>query len=1097
MRVLLIVIFLFNLSSSPLAQTADLIHYDLEDGLPAVQITCLKKDRKGYLWIGTKGGVSRFDGLHFKNFTEKDGLIFNHALELYESEDGIWVVTKLGLSLISNTQEVSSFPLPAKEGYIGSTIEKDSLTILLHHHATGTDRNTIAFDTDKKEYNLNYLPNYDIFFIDQDYELLRSQSASKDSWDIHIREDAHDSIRLLTNMDLKPVHNSLHHAGQAVFVRIYSTEGGESTSFYTIKKGLPQEYCKVKEQKLLTSAGYSATISSSNELIYHFPNSGRIGVLDLESRESYNIPLNVDAVTAIEVLEDGTMFIGTEKSLCKLMSIKFHAYGEAEGLPKSQVWSTAKLDGEHFVSVYGSGIYRKKQGSSQFQLIKDSVLTDLKGNHASYMYNGVQKTPWNSLVFPYSEGGFHLQKGKFAKLKPDTLDRYYWLGSWIDTEKEEILGFGYGIDFFEKSGEFIGRLHAESIADGNRFDLMREGLQPFDTLLQTKIIANSVFDVERVNPEEYFIAMGGSQAIYNRKTGLIRELKIPISVTDSVVSGLMSLALDKWGTVWGGCLTGEAGLIMYRNGKFSKVASHIIDGIVDNVAVVNEGRILMASRRDGGLLAIHLSRFYQYLKAEDKSSVANPFYFFDKSNGFLYGQEPQQNSLVANGPTEVLFTTAEGKAYEVDIDTNVFNLPDRPNYIHTIEAFDEESKSWTAPLNNQPVPSNDTLQLEPNQRYVRLFFHGLTHNAPEQLRYVYRIRKNGEESNWFKVEGAEVVLPLSVGEQQLEVKSYYQFQESDQARAKSVFTLYLAPYWYETFWFYIGVGMALLASFFLVFYKTREVVRKENERKNRFQKLQQERELLERDQRLKDFKLKRAEEEQEALREKERTAKAHAATLETKNKEIQAVLEELQQKNAQLNQQQEENLSIHENYQSLLKDLEVQASMMPSELQQKVQELEERYQMPFPETAKDILLLLHQLSDGREELNKYIEQGVQNENGTSIENWMKFVELARAASPALIKRLNDKGWITPDNKNRDAETVLVTYLLRDRTLYERARFSQRKDKAEKGTAYRSAVKRLCEKLGVTPNSRNGKAGETWEQALIRWADGQIAALEKA
>lgn len=32
--------------------------YTLRDGLPQMQITCLFQDSRGYLWVGTKGGIS-------------------------------------------------------------------------------------------------------------------------------------------------------------------------------------------------------------------------------------------------------------------------------------------------------------------------------------------------------------------------------------------------------------------------------------------------------------------------------------------------------------------------------------------------------------------------------------------------------------------------------------------------------------------------------------------------------------------------------------------------------------------------------------------------------------------------------------------------------------------------------------------------------------------------------------------------------------------------------------------------------------------------------------------------------------------------------
>lgn len=42
--------------------------YSQEDGLPNNQVQCIYQDRKGWMWIGTSQGLSRFDGYSFVNF---------------------------------------------------------------------------------------------------------------------------------------------------------------------------------------------------------------------------------------------------------------------------------------------------------------------------------------------------------------------------------------------------------------------------------------------------------------------------------------------------------------------------------------------------------------------------------------------------------------------------------------------------------------------------------------------------------------------------------------------------------------------------------------------------------------------------------------------------------------------------------------------------------------------------------------------------------------------------------------------------------------------------------------------------------------------
>ncbi|MCP4151694.1 MAG: hypothetical protein GY757_28380, partial [bacterium] len=60
-------------------------------------IMCIFQCSKGYLWFGTKNGLSRFDGIDFKNFKKKDGLLENCIIDITEDREGnLWLVTCRG-----------------------------------------------------------------------------------------------------------------------------------------------------------------------------------------------------------------------------------------------------------------------------------------------------------------------------------------------------------------------------------------------------------------------------------------------------------------------------------------------------------------------------------------------------------------------------------------------------------------------------------------------------------------------------------------------------------------------------------------------------------------------------------------------------------------------------------------------------------------------------------------------------------------------------------------------------------------------------------------------------------------------------------------
>ncbi|MSU21551.1 MAG: hypothetical protein EXS30_09170 [Pedosphaera sp.] len=77
------------------ARSYQVKHWTTDNGLPQSTITCLRQTRDGYLWIGTRRALARFDGHTFKVFT--DELTFStpgdmDCRELAEdSEVRLWV----------------------------------------------------------------------------------------------------------------------------------------------------------------------------------------------------------------------------------------------------------------------------------------------------------------------------------------------------------------------------------------------------------------------------------------------------------------------------------------------------------------------------------------------------------------------------------------------------------------------------------------------------------------------------------------------------------------------------------------------------------------------------------------------------------------------------------------------------------------------------------------------------------------------------------------------------------------------------------------------------------------------------------------------
>jgi ligand-binding sensor domain-containing protein len=80
------------------AERLPLKTYSTSDSLANNEINKVFRDSRGFLWLCTAGGLSRFDGYTFINFATKNGLpdpVVNDVLETRRGE--YWLATNGGL----------------------------------------------------------------------------------------------------------------------------------------------------------------------------------------------------------------------------------------------------------------------------------------------------------------------------------------------------------------------------------------------------------------------------------------------------------------------------------------------------------------------------------------------------------------------------------------------------------------------------------------------------------------------------------------------------------------------------------------------------------------------------------------------------------------------------------------------------------------------------------------------------------------------------------------------------------------------------------------------------------------------------------------
>ena len=96
-RVIAALWFVFFAIEPLIAQQPFFKNYQIKDGLLSNYIYSVFQDSKGYIWVSSDVGISRFDGQSFTNYNTAHGMPDNEVFSMYEARDGrLWFATLRG-----------------------------------------------------------------------------------------------------------------------------------------------------------------------------------------------------------------------------------------------------------------------------------------------------------------------------------------------------------------------------------------------------------------------------------------------------------------------------------------------------------------------------------------------------------------------------------------------------------------------------------------------------------------------------------------------------------------------------------------------------------------------------------------------------------------------------------------------------------------------------------------------------------------------------------------------------------------------------------------------------------------------------------------
>jgi ligand-binding sensor domain-containing protein len=339
------------------AQQYSFINYSIENGLAQSQVQTIFQDDKGYLWLGTYGGLSRYDGKSFVNFSKEDGLLDNRVNCIVENlKKEIFAGTLGGINKFSG-KNFTGIPLKPE-------LSKNQVTSM-----TVDNENNLWICTDGSgvcRYNGTTFTYYDEKSgLVNDY--VRSVCIDKNGnvW-FGTRGGIcfYDGKKFRTiDPDITQPHNVsqiIKDKNQNLWFCTYG-EGVFSYDFkifteFTEKDGLILDWIR------------SATQDNSGNFWFASKN----GVSKFDGKKFLNFDktngLFYPNINTVMQDNEGKVWFGTDgKGVLKFTGETFVSYTTQDGLSSDIIMAVTE-DGQHnlWFCTYGNGVCRKNPGENSF-----------------------------------------------------------------------------------------------------------------------------------------------------------------------------------------------------------------------------------------------------------------------------------------------------------------------------------------------------------------------------------------------------------------------------------------------------------------------------------------------------------------------------------------------------------------------------------------------------------------------------------------------------------------------------------------------------------------------------------------------------------
>lgn len=779
-----LLLFFLLLSFSGWSQKYHFISYSLEQGLAQSQVVDIIEDADGFLWIGTRGGLSKFNGLEFQNFSKKDGLISNQISTLFlDKQNRMWVGADGGFSYFqNNTIKTVYFEEKYNSFKVNEFLEWGD-TLLLATNGGGVLK---YFDGKFEQFDeLAPLENENIRSIALVGNELWMGSRSGL---FNYSEDglSQISINNVTEINVSDiaVSNQLVAVatyGQGLLVKNFETE---KWSFYNESNGLVSNMLR-------------STYTDDSETVWVTSKFGFSKIFQKQItsfNEKNGLPHNNTTCLWRDI--EGNTWLGSDgKGLHMFTGEAFVSYTEEDGLSSDFVMSILQDENRNlWFSTYGGGITKWSDGKAEVFGIEEglpnsTVWTSLKDKNGNLWFgtsSGLsvrKKCKLEKSCPEISDFILYTIENALASNKVTALYEDDEQNIWVGTSRgiSVILNGSDSIQNFVSGEKFPGvNVRAIESFDGKMWMGIQTGLLSFDgdqffliPLTKNEEEPPTVYCLHQHNNTLW---IGSNSGLYFYQKGEVNKLDLDDNFNANTVNFIVN---DESGNLWVGTN----------------------NGVYEVIGTQNEGFTIKHYTTLDGLKSLETN-----LNAAFKDDMG---YLWMGTGGGLIRYNPYQDKNQSEFLLPRLHLTGL-KLFMEDFDFGKYSDSVNPDNL---------------------LPEN--LELPYNKNYLSFNFIGISFKNSGAVRYKYKLE--GFDESWTPATKSTLATYSNIppGEYRFAVVTS---KDEVNWSEPAYFSFIIHPPFWNTWWFYLLMVFLVITSVYLiVMFRVRTIERKKENEKLTFQ----------------------------------------------------------------------------------------------------------------------------------------------------------------------------------------------------------------------------------------------------------------------